>query len=135
MDTLEQRVERLERSSRRWRLAFCILAVVAAGGAAVKPPAPDAQFGHLTVQSLSIRDQAGGPLISASSDKDGAAIKIISPTSQALVAIIADKDSGRVLVSKNNANGTSSANMIADQQSGFVDLHDPAGKGKELEPE
>jgi hypothetical protein len=135
MDTLEQRVERLERSSRRWRLAFCIVAVIAAGGAAGKPPLQDAQFAHLTVQSLSIRDQAGGPLISASCDQGGAAIKIISPTSQALVAIIADKNSGSVLVSKNNTNGTSSANMIADQQSGFVDLHDPAGKSKEVEPE
>jgi hypothetical protein len=136
MDTLEQRVERLERSSRRWKMAFLALAAIAVGGAAAKPPPPpDAQFGHLTVQSLSIRSDAGGPFVSASCDKDRASIKLMSPAAQTLIALTADKNAANLIVSRNTANGASSANLIADQQSGFIDLHDPTGKSKEVEPE
>jgi hypothetical protein len=135
MDTLEQRVERLERSCRRWRLGFLILAAVAVAGAANAPnPPPDAQFGHLTVQSLTVRAAAGGPFIHASCDKDQASLKVSSPNSQTLIDLVAH-NSADVLVSRNTNNGLSSASLSADQESGAVDLRDVTGKDKELQPE
>src|ERR1700688_1150255 len=99
MNTLEQRIERLERSCRRWRLGFLILAVSAAIGAAAKPSPPaDAQFAHLTVQRLTIRTQPDGAFISATSDKDRASITIASPATSTLVSVVAQKDSANLMM-------------------------------------
>ncbi len=61
MQTLEERVERLERSCRRWRLGFLtvIIAAVAVGASKPNTP-PDAEFGNVTVQSLKVRTQVDG---------------------------------------------------------------------------
>jgi hypothetical protein len=135
MDTLEQRVERLERSCRRWRLGFLIVAALAVAGAAngANPP-PDAQFGHLTVQSLTVRATAGGPFIHASCDKDQASLKVSSPGSQTLIDLVAH-NSADVLVSRSTGKGLSSASLTADQETGAMDLRDVTGKDKEVEPE
>jgi hypothetical protein len=136
MNTLEQRVERLERSCRRWRLGFLILAVVGAIGAAAKPnPPADAQFAHLTVQRLTIRTQPDGAFISATCDKDRASITIASPVSSTLVSLVAQKDSANLLMSRNTDKGMASAALGADAQSGFVNLRTSDGKNKEIEPE
>ena len=136
MDTLEQRVERLERSCRRWRLGFLILSAAGVAGMAAQPnPPADGQFAHLTVQSLTIRSQADGAFISASCDKDVASIKLASPAAETLVALVAQKDSANLLVSRNTAKGLSSSGLSADGQSGFVDLRSADGKNKEIEPE
>lgn len=133
MDTLEQRVERLERSCRRWRLGFLILAAATVLGAAAKPaPAPDAQFGHLTVQSLTVRDQPGGPFIRAGCDDTQAFIKMDAPASQTFIALNAGKDSANVTVSRDMNRGLNSGSLTADDQSGSIDLHDVAGKDKEV---
>jgi hypothetical protein len=136
MNTLEQRVERLERSCRRWRLGFLILLAAGAAAAATAPsPLTDAKFGHLTVQSLTIRSQPTGAFISASCDKDVAWIKLASPAAATLVAIVAQKDSANLFVSRNTAKGLSSSALSADGESGFVDLRSADGKNKEIEPE
>jgi hypothetical protein len=142
MDSLELRVERLERSCRRYRLGFLILLTLAGvGGVAAQPNAlPDGQFAHLTaqsltVQSLRIQSQIGGAFISTTCDKDNAAIKLASPGSSTLVAIAASKDDANISVSRSMPKGLSSAGMSADGQSGFVDLRTSDGKNKEIEPE
>jgi hypothetical protein len=135
MDTLEQRVERLERSCRRWRLGFLMMAVASLIGANVPPkPAPDAQFGHLIVQSLTVRAAAGGPFIHASCDNNQASLKVSSPASQTLIDLVAH-NSADVLVSRSTDKGLSSATLSADQESGIVDLHDVTGKDREVQPE
>jgi len=136
MDTLELRVERLERSCRRWRLGFLILLVAGGCAAAIQPGLPvDGQFAHLTVQSLTIRSEPGGAFISASCDKDRAAIKLSSPGSAALVAIAAQKDGANMFVSQSTPKGLSSAGISADGQSGFMDMRSAEGKNREIEPE
>jgi hypothetical protein len=136
METLEQRVERLERSCRRWRLGFLILAAVGVLGMAAQPnPPADGRFAHLTVQSLTIRSQPDGAFISASCDKDVSSIKLASPGAATLVALVAQKDSANLFVSRNTAKGLSSCGVSADGESGFVDLRTADGKNKEIEPE
>jgi hypothetical protein len=138
MDTLEQRVERLERSCRRWRLGFLVMvmAMVGAAGATSNPTAPlDAQFAHLTVQSLAIRSQPNGPFVSVSCDNDRASITLSSPTAPSVIALVAKPDSANLFLSRKGAKGIVSAAVSADQQSGFLDLRNADGKDKELEPE
>lgn len=135
MDTLEQRVERLERSCRRWRLGFLVVVAIAVVGAAAPPnPPPDAQFGHLTVQSLTVRSAAGGPFIHATCDKDQASLKVSSPASQTLIDLVA-RNSADVLVSRSTGKGLSSASLTADQETGSMELRNVTGKDKEIEPE
>ena len=133
MDTLEQRVERLERSCRRWRLGFLILAAATLVAATTKPASPpDAEFGHLTVHSLTVREQAGGPFIRAGCDDSQAFIKMASPVSKGVLVLLAGKNSSDVMVSRDTNKGLSSAALTADDQSGSVDLHNVAGKDKEV---
>jgi len=136
MNTLEERVERLERSCRRWRLGFLIVTVVGMAGMTAQPnPPADAKFAHLTVQSLTIRTQPDGAFISASCDKDESSIKLASPSAATVVALLAQKDSANLFVSRNTAKGLSSSGLGADDESGFVDLRTADGKNKEIEPE
>lgn len=139
MQTLEQRVERLERSCRRWRRGFltvCIAAAVAAVGGASKPPAPaDAEFGHLTVQGLTVRNQPGGALLLISCDGDQASIQLASPAAMSSVSLIARKDAAHVFVARNSDKGITSATISADDQSGLIDVRNAGGKNKEIEPE
>lgn len=140
METLEQRVERLERSCRRWQLGFLILAAIGLTGAATMPSpnggaVPDAQFAHLTVKSLTIRGEQGGAFLSAGSDKSRAWIKLASPVAGTVVAIVADAAAANVFLSHSNEKGLSSAAVSADKQSGIIDLQTAAGKSKEIEPE
>jgi len=136
MNTLEQRVERLERSCRRWRLGFLILAVGGSLAAVAKPgPLPDAQFDHLSVQSLTIRSQPDGAFISAICDKDRASITLASPAASTLVSMVAQKDSTHLLLSRKTDKGLGSAAIGADGQSGFVNLGASDGKDREIEPE
>ncbi|MGD0768052.1 MAG: hypothetical protein ABSB42_07635 [Tepidisphaeraceae bacterium] len=137
MDTLEQRVERLERSCRRWRLGFLVMvmaAVGAAGAAAAPGGLADAQFAHLTVQGLTIRSQPNGPFISASCDNDRASITLSSPTAPSVIALVARPESADLFLSRKGPKGIVSAAVSADQQSGFLDLRNADGKDKELEP-
>lgn len=139
MDTLEQRVERLEQSCRRWRLGFAMLLLVGGACAATVPTSPsplaDAQFGHLTVQSLTVRSQPGGAFLSANCDKDHATIHLASPAGSTLVTIAAQADGADVFLSQNTPQGLSTAALSADKQSGFVVLRSPDGKNKEYEPD
>ncbi len=139
MHTLEQRVERLERSCRRWRLGFLVVVVAAVAVGAARPnagpnAAPDAEFGDLTVRSLKVRTAVDGALLWMTCDKDQASIKMASPGSTSSVALIAQKDSANVFVSRNTKAFTT-ASLSADDQSGFVDVRNAAGKDKEFEPE
>jgi hypothetical protein len=134
MQTLEQRVERLERSCRRWRLAFLTAVIAAVAVGASKPAAPpDAEFGNLTVQSLKVRTQVDGGLIWMTCDKDQASIKLASPASATSVALIAQKDSANVFASRNSGNAFTTATLSADDQSGFVDVRNAAGKSREFD--
>jgi hypothetical protein len=144
MHTLEQRVERLERSCRRWRLGFLMAIVAAVAVGAARPnagpnagpnAAPDAEFGDLTVRSLKVRSQVDGALLWMTCDKDQASIKMASPGSASSVALIAQKDSANVFVSRNTGKAFTTASLSADDQSGFVDVRNAAGKDKEFEPE
>jgi len=138
MDTLEQRVERLERSCRRWRLGFLLMVMAAAGvgGANAGPGGlADAQFGHLTVQSLAIRSQPNGPFVSASCDNDRASITLSSPAAPSVIALVAKRDSADLFLSCKGDKGLGSAAVSVDRQSGFLDLRNADGKDKEFEPE
>jgi len=140
MDTLEQRVERLERSCRHWRLGFLVMVMVmAAMGVAGAPAGPggpaDAQFGHLSVQTLTIRSQPNGPFVSASCDNDRASITLSSPAAPSVIALVARRDSADIFLSRKGEKGIANASISADQQSGFLDLRNADGKDKELEPE
>jgi hypothetical protein len=135
MQTLEQRMERLERSCRRWRLAFVGLAAAAAVGAVARPVVQDAQFAHLTVQKLTIRSQPDGAFLSAECGAEKAALTLAAPKSSTLVTLVADKDSANVAVSRGSNVGLGSASLGADGQSGFVNIRTADGKGKEIEPE
>jgi hypothetical protein len=138
MQTLEQRVERLERSCRRWRMGFLFLLLVSAMGAQklamVVQPA-DAEFAHLTVQSLTVRTPGNGAMLLASCDKDQASLKLISPAAETAIALIAQKDSANLFLSRNTPAGLSSATLSADQRSGFIDVRTAQGKDKEIEPD
>ena len=134
MDTLEQRVERLERSCRRWRLGFLILLSVAAAGAA-EGNLKDAEFANVTVQSLTIRNQPAGPFLKALCDDSGAYIKMASADSRTLVALIAQKDSADLYLSRNTDKGSTSATLSSDDVSGLVNLRTADGKNKEIEPQ
>jgi hypothetical protein len=134
MDTLEQRVERLERSCRRWKLGCLLLIAAAFTGAAAQPAAlPDGQFGHLSAQSISIRSRAGGAFITASCMNDKAAITLSSSTCPTVIRLMADKGSANVLVSQMTPKGLCSAAVSVDGNSGFIDLHDVSGKNKEYD--
>ncbi|HEX4053394.1 MAG TPA: hypothetical protein VHX86_03935 [Tepidisphaeraceae bacterium] len=139
MQTLEQRVERLERSCRRWRRGFltaCIAAAAVGAGEASKPAAPpDAAFGHLTVQSLTVRNQPDGALLLMSCDRNRASIQLASPAATSSVSLIAAKGGAHVFVACNSANGITSSSMSADDQSGLIDVRNAAGKNKEIEPQ
>jgi hypothetical protein len=139
MDTLELRIERLERSCRRWRMGFLMLVLAGVACAATSPstmpgPLADARFGHLTVQSLTIRSQADGAFLLASCDVDHALIRLASPGASTLVNIEAKKESAVMGVSRVTDRGLASAAMGADGQSGFVDLRTADGKNEEVEP-
>jgi hypothetical protein len=136
MDTLEQRVAWLERSGRFWRLACLALGAMLLSGAAAGPAAPpDAQFGHLTVRQLTIHDQVGGAFISAHCDADRASITLASPQAQTMVALIAQKDSANLLISRKTEKGMASATVMADDQSALINLQGLDNKSKEIEPE
>jgi len=136
MQTLEQRIERLERSCRRWRLGFLTICIAAMAVGASKPDAPaDAEFGNLTVQSLKVRTQVDGGLIWMTCDKDQASIKLATPASATSIALIAQKDSANVFASRNSGKAFTTATLSADGQSGFVDVRNADGKNKEFEPE
>lgn len=136
MDTLELRLERLERSCRRWRLGFLILAAVGVAGAAAQPGAPvDAQFAHLTVQRLTVRSQPGGAFFSVFCDMDRGSVRLASPGAGTLAAVETRKDTASMFVSRITNKGMSSAGISADDQSGFVDMRSVDGKNKEIEPE
>jgi hypothetical protein len=134
MQTLEQRIERLERSCRRWRWGFLIVCIAAITVGASRPPA-DAEFGNLTVQSLTVRKQVDGALLWVTCDKDQASIKLATPGSATSIALIAQKDSANVFVSHNSPKVFTTATLSADEQSGFVDVRNAQGKNKELEPD
>ena len=134
MDTLEQRVERLERSCRRWRLGFLVLLSVAGAGAA-EGNLKDAQFANLTVQSLTIRSQPAGPFLKALCDDSGAYIKMASPGSGSLLALVADKTSANLYLSRITDKGSTSATLSSDDVSGLVNLRTADGKNKEIEPQ
>jgi hypothetical protein len=140
MHTLEQRVERLERSCRRWRLGFLTAVVAAVAVGAARPnsgpvAAPDAEFGDVTVRSLKVRTAVDGALLWLTCDKEQASIKMASPGSTSVVALIAQKDSANVYVSRNTGKAFTTASLSADDQSGFVDVRNATGKDKEVEPE
>jgi hypothetical protein len=136
MQTLEERVERLERSCRRWRLGFltAIIAAVAVGASKPNTP-PDAEFGNVTVQSLKVRTRVDGALLWMTCDKDQASIKLASPASATSIALVAQKDSANVFVSRTSGKAFTTASLSADEQSGFVDVRNAEGKNKEFEPE
>ena len=135
MQTLEQRVERLERSCRRWRIGFLVLLLATAIGAAKIIPPADAEFANLTVQSLTIRTPGNPAMLLASCDKDQASLKLISPTTPTVISLIAQKDSASLFLSRNTPAGLSSATVSADQRSGFIDVRTTQGKDREIEPE
>jgi len=134
MQTLEARVERLERSCRRWRLGFLILLAAAAVGAAKIIQPADAEFANLTVQSLTVRTPGNAAMLLASCDKDQASLKLISPATATAVTLIAQKDSADLLLSRNTPKGLSSATVSADAQSGFIDVRAAQGKDKQIDP-
>jgi hypothetical protein len=51
------------------------------------------------------------------------------------VALIAEKDSANVFVSRTSGKAFTTATLSADEQSGFVDVRNAEGKNKEFEPE
>ena len=134
MQMLQQRVERLERSCRRWRGGCVLICIAAAAAAAIKPPA-DAQFGHLTVQSLTVRDQPGGPVVMIRCDDGKASMHLSSSLAAAGVSLVAADDSASVFVSRNSNHAMTSATLSADDQSGVVDLRSADGKSKDIEPQ
>ena len=131
MQTLQQRVERLERSCRRWRGGCVLICIAALAAAAINP---DAQFRHLTVQSLTVRNQPGGPVISISCDNDQASMHLSSPAAAAGVSLVAAKDLASVFVSR-NGRAITSATLSADDQSGAVDIRSADGKSRDIEPQ
>lgn len=144
MQTLEQRVERLERSRRRWRLGFVAVVVLAVGAkllSMVLPSSPaqpqDAEFAHLTVQSLAIRGQPGGPVILETCDNDHASIRLAASTNAATVDITAKKDEADLFLSRSNSttNTAASAALRVDDQTGTISVQNVAGKSKNIEPE
>jgi hypothetical protein len=136
MQTLEERVERLERSCRRWRLGCLTLLVAACAIGSARPNSPpDAEFGNLTVQSLKVRTHVDGALLWMTCDKDQASIKLATPASATSVSLIAQKDSANVFVSRTSGKAFTTATLSADGQSGFVDVRNAEGKNKEFDPD
>jgi len=134
--TLEQRVQRLERSNRWWR-GGCIAAValIAGLGATTKPAGnPNAEFDHLTVQSLSIRSEPGGPQINISADKDQASLRITTRDAVTSTGMMCDADGATLLLSRHAKTDTIGATLRVDDQSAALLLRGN-GKVKELEPE
>jgi hypothetical protein len=134
MQTLQQRVERLERSCRRWRMGFLLTCITAGALAAEKPPV-DASFAHLTVQSMTVRGQPDGAAVLIACDKNQASIRLASPQAAAAVSLVAGNDAASVFVSRNSNQAITSATMSADDQSGLIDVHSADGKNKEIEPQ
>jgi hypothetical protein len=134
VQTLEQRVDRLERSSRRWRLGF----FAAVGGAAIlgatttKPAPPDAAFANLTATHLSIKNPAGGPEFSVVANGSQTFLQIGSLASSAIIVV--DKDGANVLMNHSSPKGVTFATLGVDDTSGSVGLRDASAKTKELEP-
>jgi hypothetical protein len=134
--TLEQRVQRLERSNRWWR-GGCIaaIALIAGLGATTNPSAnPSAEFDHLTVQSLSVRSEPDGPQINISADKDQASVRITTRDAVSSTALMCDADGATLLLSRHAKSDTIGATIRADDQSAALLLRGN-GKSKELEPE
>ena len=135
MDTLERRVERLERSCRRWRLGFLVVVMAAVGGAgAAAGPGglADAQFAHLTVQSLTIRSQPNGAFVSASCDNDRASITLSSPTAPSVIALVARRESADLFLSRKVAKGIASTAVSAISNPAFWTCETPMGKTRNL---
>jgi hypothetical protein len=160
MATLEQRVERLERSSRRWR-AGCIATIIISAsaflfGADAKPavPAPAApapvapvpaaaaapaqlpngDFDHLTAADLTI-GTAGGPALTVLSDKNQTSLSITDAKLSTSAVLVVSKDGANVLLSKQTPKGMTRASLGVDDQSGTIDVKDVTGKTKEIEPD
>jgi hypothetical protein len=136
MQTLEQRVERLERSCRRWRLGFVMAVLTAGAVGAAAPSAPtDAEFSHLTVQSLEIRGRTGGPVILQTCDNDHASIRLAAAPSAPTVDITAQKDEADLFLWHANGNGSASADLRVDGQTGTISVQNAAGKSRNIEPD
>jgi hypothetical protein len=158
MDTLEQRVEHLERSSRRWR-AGCIATVIVAAAAflmgADAPPAapaaapapaavpaqaaagqlPNGNFGHLTATDLTITSGAGGPALTVLSDKNQTSLSITDANLSTTAVLVVSNAGANILLTKQTPKGITRASLGVDDQSGTIDVKDVTGKTKEIEPD
>jgi hypothetical protein len=116
-------------------MGFLVLLSATALAAAKAIPPADAEFAHLTVQSLTVRTPGNAAMLVAACDNDQASLKLISPATSTAISLIAQKDSADLFLSRNTPAGLSSAAVSADARSGFIDVRSAPGKDRQIEPE
>jgi hypothetical protein len=134
--TLEQRVLRLERSCRQWRLA-CAAALLGAfvmGAAPKSPPPGDGDFANLTANHLTIRNPAGGPALEITADEKQTSLQINNPPVGTSAILVVGKEGANLFLNRITAKGAVNASVGVDDVSGGIALKNADGKTKDLEP-
>jgi len=146
MLTLEQRITRLEKSCRRWRmlaifglmvsitlLACAIHWPANAANAANNPPPADSAFARLTAKQLVVQDD-NGPAFTVLADKNQASMQITDAAGNNLAVLMLGKDGANLILSRQTKNGMANATIGVDDLSGSVAVRGVDGKSKDLLP-
>lgn len=146
MITLEQRVARLEKSCRYWRMLAVLGAagLIAVAASTMRRPAmaadaanaanpTDAAFAHITARQLDVQD-GHGPVFSVLAEKEQASMRITDAAGNNMAVLMLDKDGTHLILSRQTKNGMSHASIGVDDLSGSVAVRGVDGKSKDLLP-
>jgi len=139
MQSIEQRIERLERSAARWRAA-CLLTIVAVGTGfcvaamtdpATRPTAEPPADGVIRGRSIMLRDGDGSPTVHiySSQREAGMMVESIGPDGRSLVWLAAGGKEAGVGVSRSSprvGRGNSVTLTAKDEEQSIV-VNDKAG--------
>jgi hypothetical protein len=126
MDTLEDRVAKLERENRRWKRGAVLVLAVLSGlvlmGQTPRPRVSD----EVRTRSLVIVDQAGKERAALSAFKEGPRLSLWDEAGNERVALYANKDEGHL--SLRDQVGNERASLQGGKDGAALFLQDEAGK-------
>ena len=132
MKTVEQRLESLEKSARRYRLATVVLALVIVAGVTMGQTGSDISD-VVKTRRVEVYDDAGNMVVLIANTEHGGMMGVSNVAGEPKVAIANTERGGAVEIS--NKTGESIVTLSADEYgNGVVGAWDRKGKGRTLKP-
>ena len=126
MLTVEQRLEKLERQAKRYRMALVLLTAALCGMLSLAATDDNRVHDVLKARRLEVVNAAGDLVVVMTSDEAGGVLGINNNAGQLMAIMTSDKDGGKLVI--NNNAGQPMAGMGSDEAGGRLLVWNNAGQ-------